>query len=286
MNKTPHPQNNLFEIGYFRITLGIYLLIYNLPFWSKLELMFGKGSMLPAGFLPDYLLQAPEFFPWPGAWFPGLFLLMIVLIVLFTCGLLNKWTLVPLYILQVYFYHANPLIIHEAQPLANLFLFLFFFLPPNSAPRLVSGTGYVFTDANRAELNSLLRIIIAFFGIYYFIVGMKKLPDPLWREGSALQYILEWNGVARDGWLNAWIAGQPWLARIMSYGTLAFEMSFIFLVFTPLRILCIAAGLALHAGIFLTLDVGSLSLALIVWYALLFDEKVRRQMAGIFTGRK
>ncbi len=281
MNKNIPSNNELLEIGFFRITLGIYLLIYNLPFWSKLDMIYGSSGMLPAGFLPNHLVRAPSFFPWPALWFPGLFAIMIVLIVLFACGALNIWTLIPLYVLQVYFYHANPLIIHEAQPLANLFLFLFFFLPPNSAPRLVPGRGYVFTEERTAELTSLLRIIIAFFGVYYFLVGIKKLPDPLWREGLALQYILDWNGVARDNWLNAWITGHPWIAKVMSYGTLTFEMSFLFLVFTPLRLLCIAAGLALHGGIFLTMDVGSLSLALIVWYALLFDARVRRQLASL-----
>ena len=284
----PSPANDsLLEIGFFRITLGIYLLIYNLPFWPKLDLMYGSQSMLPPGFLPDYLVRAPAFFPWPAAWFPLLFGLMLLLIALFTCGLLNTWTLVPLYLLQVYFYHANPLIIHEAQPLANLFLFLFFFLPPDSPPVLVGRPRYVFTAENTAELRGLLRIIIGFFGVYYFIVGIKKLPDPLWREGLALQYILDWNGVARDNWLTAIITGHPWLAKVMSYGTLMFEMSFIFLIFTPLRILYIIAGLGLHGGIFLTMDVGSLSLALVVWYALLFDQRVRKQILTLFSiGKK
>ncbi|MBZ0165988.1 MAG: HTTM domain-containing protein, partial [Candidatus Omnitrophica bacterium] len=136
-------------------------------------------------------------------------------------------------------------------------------------------------DTNISELKSLLKIIIVFFGIYYFFVGMKKLPDPLWRQGAALQFILDWNGVARDNFLTQFISGTPWLARIMSYGTLVFEMSFIFLVFTPLRPLCIVAGLMLHCGILLTMDVGTLSLALMVWYALLFDERTRRQCSNI-----
>lgn len=283
MNKTPPA---LLEIGFFRITLGIYLLIYNLPFWPKLDLIYGRDGMLPPGFLPDYLVQSPDFFPWPTAWFPLLFGAMTVLIVLFTCGVLNTWMLVPLYFLQIYFYHANPLIIHEAQPLANLFLFLFFFLPPDSAPVLSGRPRFTFTQENTAELRALLRIIIGFFGVYYFIVGLKKLPDPLWREGLALQYILDWNGVARDNWLTALITGQPWLAKVMSYGTLLFEMSFVFLIFTPLRILYIVAGLGLHGGIFLTMDVGSLSLALIVWYALLFDQRVRGQIVKWISSRK
>lgn len=286
MTKETSSANALLQIGFFRITLGIYLLIYNVPFWPKLDLMYGSDSMLPPGYLPDYLVRAPAYFPWPEQWFPLLFAVMLIFIVVFTCGLLSTWMIVPLYLLQVYFYHANPLIIHEAQPLANLFLFLFFFLPPDSAPRINVGRGFVFTKENTAELKTLLTIIIAFFGVYYFVVGVKKLPDPLWRQGSALQYILDWNGVARENWLNALVSGQPWLARIMSYGTLCFEMSFLFFIFTRLRIYYIFAGLALHGGIFLTMDVGSLSLALIVWYALLFDQHVRAQLAALLPFRR
>lgn len=273
--KTAKDKTPLLEIGLFRITLGVYLLYYNLLLLPNVSLYFGLEGMLPKYFLPKFLMVAPDFFPWPEYWFIVLFYLMMVLLICFMFGLLNKLTLIPLYLLQLYFYHANPLIIHEPQPLANLFLFLFFFLPPNSPPLLLNKNSFEFTEDNIKELKSLLRIIIFFFGVYYLFVGLKKLPDPLWRQGLAIKNILLWPGVARQNFLTEFITRTPGISQIISYGTLLFEIGFAFLVFTPLRFLLIAGGILLHGGILCTMEVGTLSQVLLVWYALLLDEPTR-----------
>ncbi|MGE0268687.1 MAG: hypothetical protein AB7S78_09580 [Candidatus Omnitrophota bacterium] len=273
--KTAKYKTPLLEIGLFRITLGVYLLYYNLLLLPHVSLYFGLEGMLPKYFLPKFLMVAPDFFPWPEYWFIVLFYSMMILLICFILGWLNKLTLIPLFLLQLYFYHANPLIIHEPQPLANLFLFLFFFLPPNSPPLLLNKNSFEFTEDNIKELKSLLRIIIFFFGVYYLFVGLKKLPDPLWRQGLAIKHILLWPGIARQNFITAFITQTPGVSQVISYGTLLFEIGFIFLVFTPLRFLLIVGGILLHGGIFCTMEVGTLSQVLLVWYALLLDEPTR-----------
>jgi len=278
-NNKPFTKTSPFlEIGLFRITLGIYLLYYNFLLLPHVTVYFGLGGMLPKYYLPKFLMVAPDFFPWPEYWFIVLFYVMMALLFCFTLGFLNKLTLIPLYLLQLYFYHANPLIIHEPQPLANLFLFLFFFLPPNSPPFLLNRNGFEFTEYKIKELKSLLKIIVFFFGVYYFFVGIKKLPDPLWRQGLAIKNILLWPGVARQNLLTAFITQTSGASQIFSYGTMLFEMSFIFLVFTPLRFILIIGGLLLHGGIFCTMEVGTLSQILLVWYALLLDQPTRKKL--------
>ena len=180
------------------------------------------------------------------------------------------------------FYHANPMIIHEPQPLANLFLFMFFFLPPNSAPCLGSSNAFQWDDSDIKHMKLLLKIIIVFFGIYYFFVGVKKLPDPLWRNGLALAHILDWAGITRDNFLTHTISQSRLLSTIFTYGTLLFEIGFIFLIFTPARVVLIIIGVLFHVGIFLTMEVGTLSQALIVWYALLLDQDTRTRFKRLF----
>lgn len=277
--KTCYP---LLEIGLFRIALGIYLLFYSLPFLPKLSLYYGTQGMLPAYFLPKFLMVAPDFFPFPSLWFHSLFIAMLILTVLFTLGYLNKFTLIPLYLLQIYFYHANPMIIHEPQPLANLFLFMFFFLPPNSTPRAQSTNTFSWDDSDIKHTQLLLKIIIVFFGIYYFFVGVKKLPDPLWRNGLALAHILDWAGITRGNFISNTISQSEWLSKLFSYATLLFEISFIFLIFTPARMVLIIVGVLFHTGIFLTMEVGTLSQVLIVWYALLLNQNTRQQFKKLF----
>ncbi len=282
MNKS---SSALLEIGIFRICLGIYLLLYNWHFVTRLDMYFGTQGMLPKYMLPKFLMVAPDFFPFPSIWFPALFFSMMILIVAFTLGWLNRWGLAVLFVLQVYFYHANPLIIHEPQPLANLFVFLFFFLPPNSSPVLIRSSQPNWSQQQIRDYESLIRIIIVFFGLYYFIVGAKKLPDPLWRDGSALKHILTWSGVARHTPLNQWIGDSLWLSRILSYSTMIFEMGFIWVVFTRWRIYLVIAGILFHLGIWMTMDVGTLSQVLIVWYGLLLDHPTRQRFRLGFSRR-
>jgi len=287
MNQKSHKvlYHQYLEVGLFRIAFGLYLLYYNSLLLPKLSLYFGPESIIHPLLLPPFF-NSPSFsFLWNTPTVTVLFVLMFLMIICFTLGLLNKASLIPLIILQLFFYHSNPLILHEPQPLANLFLFWFLFLPPNTAPSILKNS-LSLNDQQQLDIKHILRILIAFFGIYYMIVGCKKLPDPLWLKGEALKHLISWPAVSRDNFLTHLFVITPGVAMLLTYATLIFEIGFIFIVFTRYRFVLIPLGLVLHGGIYLTMEVGSLSQILVVWYALLLDHSTRQRLLNMCSFKR
>jgi hypothetical protein len=90
-----------------------------------------------------------------------------------------------------------------------------------------------------------------------------------WWNGAAVRLALTSGDWGRG--LAPWLALHPRLCAGLTFATLAIEGSFAPLVFSPLRpartrAVALAAGLALHTGIFLTLRVGIFSQVMPVSY--------------------
>ena len=266
------------ETGLFRLALGTYLLYYYLTLLPDLLYYFGPNGMVQPSLLPKSCISL-LFVVWTPSAVVILFTLMMILILWFTAGLLNKKVFLLLIILQASFYNANPSIINESQPLANLFLLSFLFLPLNAPPVFFPQKQRSFDEKQLREAKQIVNLLIFFMGLYYFMVGIKKLPDPLWRGGEAVHYLVNWIPIKKNTILAQIIRATPLLAKGMTYGTLCFELSFIFLIFTKLRPLLIIVGMMIHLGINLALEVGTLSQIMMVSYALLLDERTRGSYA-------
>jgi hypothetical protein len=101
-----------------------------------------------------------------------------------------------------------------------------------------------------------LQILLILTVSTYFAAGMSKLVDGGlgWADGTSLQYYI---GTQIDGTsfgfvstLRSWVAGELWLTRLISIGTLVLELGApLALVSRPLRHLFIPAWIAMHMGI-------------------------------------
>ena len=205
------------------------------------------------------------------------FLMAVIfsLLIMLYKGILNRWGLVVFYVINLAFYEWNPFIVHEPQPILNLFFLSFFFLPMNKKH-----------SYDPWFKNSL----IVFLGIYYFWAGIKKLPDPNFLNGSALEYIISWPIMAKNLSINLFLVKNfLWTVRLFNYLTLIFEISFLFLIFTRFRIYYIYFGIFLHALIYATLEVGNFSFVMFLWYALLLDDttkyKIKDKLAPLYRAR-
>lgn len=248
------------EIHYFRkslvlVQIGYYLSL--LPRWTE---FFSASGWIQGDYLEENysLLQLFD----SDAWRWGLLIALVAMLVMFFFGRLNRIGFILLYIINLSFYHWNPLIIHEPQPITNLFFLSFFFLPLND---------------NQERYDPWIKnILILFLGLYYFLAGIKKLPDPHFLSGVALEQIISWSVMAKNLNLNLFLIDHfTWLLRPMNYVSLFFEIAFIFFVFTRFRPYLIIIGVIMHALIYLTLEVGNFSFVMMVWYVLLLDEKTR-----------
>ena len=210
------PQN---EIDLFRKGLAIVILSYYVSLLSFFSEFFGDKGFINkfywSGSITIFKLHS------------SMDLRYLLLAGIFTCsiflffGKMNRFGLLFFYLINLSFYNWNPLIVHEPQPIMNLFLLCFFLFP------LKDGEEF-----DKFYKNGL----IIFLGFYYFLAGIKKLPDINFINGTALYKIISWSVMAKSLELNLKIVQylKP-LLILSNYLTLLFEMGFIFLIFTKYR---------------------------------------------------
>ena len=113
----------------------------------------------------------------------------------------------------------------------------------------------------------------------YFFTGLVKVVGDLpvlfqtgqvardadWLTGNAVYWVL--NDIELNRVPYAWLMTPLWLCRMLSWGTLVFEIGFSFLVLSRrLRPWLLLGGLSFHLGIWATTEVGWFSQMSICWY--------------------
>lgn len=248
----------------------MYILYYYAWFAGDLSNVFGAHGMIERKFL---YAKGPSLFfvlPWDSVVWISLFAL-IALAGAFFAGWLNRWGLLALFALNLSFHHANPYIHGEPQALTSLFLFAFFFWP--------------LKDGEEPD-PFYSRALVAFLGFYYLIAGLKKLPDPLWLSGEAVGAFARWDGISSGTAISRWVGSTSAVGKIATYATILFELSFLPLLFTRFRTWLIAIGLAFHAAVACTLQVGTFSALMFVWYLLLVPADHATWRKFLTLGRK
>jgi predicted DCC family thiol-disulfide oxidoreductase YuxK len=109
-------------------------------------------------------------------------------------------------------------------------------------------------------------------GLVYFMTAYAKFGET-WVNGTALYYALELDQFAKP--FGQWMASRPlWIMQTLTWGALWIEFAAVPFLFLPfpqpfLRRILICILVAMHLGIWLTLDIGSFPFVMIATYALL-----------------
>ena len=115
-----------------------------------------------------------------------------------------------------------------------------------------------------------LRLIRFQIALVYLSSGLWKLYSPLWRDGSALHYVLNNNVFHR--FPNAPPPSLEWLLTLGTYITLFWEIGFAFMVlFRPTRIFALGMGVLIHLGMMTAIEVGPFSLVMLAGYVAFLD---------------
>jgi hypothetical protein len=119
----------------------------------------------------------------------------------------------------------------------------------------------------------LMQIQVA---VMYLFTGLAKLSDLHWEDGwlhgdwldgTALYWVF--NDVAITRWSYAQLPLPMGLCRLLTWGTLAFEIGFGLLVgIRPLRRWVLLFGVGLHLGILAVMEIGWFSQVTLCWYLL------------------
>jgi vitamin K-dependent gamma-carboxylase-like protein len=121
-----------------------------------------------------------------------------------------------------------------------------------------------------------LRLIRFQVALIYFNAGLWKIFNPYWRDGSAVHYVVQSNVYRRLP------HGMPLafdqLVSVLTYATLAWELTFAFLLFfSRTRRIALIAGILIHLGMLSTIEIGPFHVVMLTSYlAFLEPEDVPR----------
>lgn len=106
-----------------------------------------------------------------------------------------------------------------------------------------------------------MRLLQLQFAMGYALSAWAKLRGDMWHEGTALGMALRIEDLQRFA-VPEWLFEQSVLLNVATWGTLAFEATFVFLVWNRrLRPWVLGIGVAFHLGIDIVLDIGFFSAA-------------------------
>jgi len=230
-----------------RILFSGIVLFLLWDFYPSMELLFGKGglySVVPRDHSPInpfsvlYFHNEPwilELWFWATVGAAGLSLV----------GLRSNISFVAMYFGLVLFQERGEVIIYGADALMRHFGLWLCFAEKGQSWSIDSWrAGGMRTPVPYWPL----RMIQVQVTLVYGVTGLAKLSTPIWQEGAALFYSLQWSGASNR--LGVWLAQHRMATAILTYWALLLELAFPILVWwPPTRLLILAMGVGLHAGI-------------------------------------
>ena len=103
-----------------------------------------------------------------------------------------------------------------------------------------------------------------------FNSGISKLAYPVWRDGAAVHYAVNLNIFHRFPWPLP--PSLDWATTIATYVTLVWEITFpVMMLSRVTRPFALLLGIALHAGMWSTLELGPFSFMMIASYLAFLD---------------
>lgn len=245
--------------------LGAFRIVFGLLFLANLGLLAGEADvwLSDAGYLQG--TEAREL-AGPLRWSPlqvvqdpasvRLWLLATAAVgVLFTVGWQTRWMGILLYLLMLAIHHRNIATCSGADVLLMIVLFLLMLSPCGAAfsldaRRLARRRG---TPAEPLILPWPQRLIQFQVALVYFITALIKATGPTWANGTALHYVLSNTEFCR---YSLGLTAYPMLINALTFGTVILEFSLAFLLwFRAARPWILFAGLALHGGILVTVNI-------------------------------
>jgi len=134
------------------------------------------------------------------------------------------------------------------------------------------------SKASTATSIAPLRLLRFQVALIYLNAGIWKIFNPYWRDGSAVHYVVQSNVYRR------FPQGMPLafdhVASFLTYGTLAWELAFPFLLlFARTRRIALIAGILIHVGMLLTIEIGPFHLMMLASYLAFLEPNAVPQLS-------
>jgi hypothetical protein len=245
-------------LGLLRILAGAMILYTHAVWTLELSAFFGPTSWLNRDVVS--LMQRGGW-QWSHFWWcetPALLwsthCAALVVCLLFTLGLWTRWTSILTCLITLSYAHRT----HDALfglDQINGFLALYLAVGPSGAAysldRWLAGrksTTPLPPARPTITANIAIRLIQWQLCVLYLFAGLSKLQGPAWWEGTAF-----WGAVANLEYQSLdmlWLVHYPWLVNVATHLTIAWEISYIVLIWGRLsRPLMLVLAIPMHLGI-------------------------------------
>ncbi len=290
---------DLRSLGAFRIALGLLLVANWCVHWAWLDTLFTDQGVLPCRMLQEANGRMSPFFLSPLVWIDH-WPWAVRAFFLFALGcylaLLLGWRTRLFTVLSLVCWGAvlnrNPYVVIGADRVLSTFLLWSVFLPLGARfsldalrqglrrgvdPQREHAFGEPLHRAPRRSGRHLAALgIVLQIGLIYLLTAVWK-SGWTWRQGVATYLVLQ-----IDQFIYApalWLRQLPlFWHKVLTYGTLAIEYAALPMILLPwfqphLRRVLIVGLLALHGGIWLTIDEGFFSQVMVSTYLLLLTSR-------------
>jgi len=275
---------DLRAIALFRIVLGLFILFDAVEFAPDLRAWFSDAGVLPrAPFISGWARQTRfvllDSFASPAMCWVYWAIAVIVSIAVIL-GYRTKLASFLAFVIFAGFQERIPPLFDGSDTVLRVLLFWHMFTSSGNVWSIdalrASKLGRPFSMEGFALPVRLVGLQV---GWVYLCSAFYKAGGHSWRDGTAVHYTLHLTHVFSRSW--APIFDQPFLVHAMTYGTLVVESSFLILTHLPIadtwrkrgKALALLGGTSLHAGIFMTINVGHFSYFMPMTYLALFEPE-------------
>jgi hypothetical protein len=242
----------------------------------------GIAPLPEPGGVKSYLLESG--FGEAAGW--TLFLLLFASFACMTAGLFTGWAVAACFLGSVLQSRWNSLPLTSGHTV--LVAVLFCLLWANCGARLSFDTwrrGRSMIE-NAQQPIWPMRLIRAQIALLYATSGFFKLLGPAWRSGSAVHYTTEQNVYGRVFHVYGLPDNLDWALSLVTYATLFWELGFPFLLWHRLtRRLALLTGVAIHLGVWATMEVGPFTWVVLASYVAFLDPHAVRRLSQRLSSR-
>jgi hypothetical protein len=280
---------DLAPLSLFRILYGIQLFNWIWQLYPNLGAFFTDEGILPRRALmvtyADRFSLLNVLGPW---WQVAIFwALSLVVAVLLTIGWRSRLMSFLAFVVVTSFSFRNPLILDGSDFVFRLVPLWMTFSDPGARYSLDALARTARGERTGRGFALPLRILELQVAWIYLATGLEKMTGTLWPGGIATYYSLQLEHTFGRGYANA-IATNGLLARLMTWGTLVFEIGFLPLAMLPsrvTRVIAVAIAASLHLGILVLMNVGNFPIIMLSALVLFLPPQWVDEFVGGTTAR-
>jgi hypothetical protein len=290
------PSKNIEFLPFFRIAIGLLILLHFTAILPDFDLLFSPSSIVPqeimTAFHPDWLITFPKIVNTCAS--VGISesttllvtkIAFITLSIFIILGFFSRMSAFLLLLLQISLLKGSSFFIYGVDFFTSMSLFYMILFP---ADAVFSVRNVIF---KRVVLNPnympIKRLFQIHLSIAYFFSGLDKILGFNWWNGESIWKAIHLPYANRDFHFDfAWMADYSYLLVIIGWSTIIIELFYPLFVWIPkTRKLWIALTLSMHIGIALVLNLYFFSAIMIIWNLTNFyfeSEKVAVVHKSIF----